>query len=277
MQSDAIIRDVWVVEKAGGRCLFHKSYGPIKLDPDLLSSFLTGLNAFSEAELGDTGIESIEMGNMKWVYINWKNKMLLVAAADKHYDTAALNHRLDVIRKHFMEEFGIDEDFFKNWNGNVAMFSKFEPKLDELIDSWRKVSKVTDIAKMMNLLEVYQQIFHAFAKVLPAIKPKGQAELTKKMNAIKSKLPPFFQSISYEKAGWNILTIDVTVPDCREEILREGLQYLLKSFVIEMKAIFKEELFFEIAKKLIYPKIISDWERIRELGIDSFLLKLFLT
>ncbi len=93
-----MIRDIWIVEKAGGRCLFHNSYGTLELDADLLSSFLTGVNAFSEAELGDTGIESIEMGNMKWVYKNWEGKLLLVAAADKSDETPALHHQVNVIQ-----------------------------------------------------------------------------------------------------------------------------------------------------------------------------------
>ncbi len=277
MESKTSIRDIWVVEKAGGRCLFHKSYGAIKLDSDLLSSFLTGLNAFSEAELGDSGIESIEMGGQKWVYINWRNKMLLVAAADKDYPTIALNHQLEVVRKSFMDKFNIDDAFFQSWNGNVALFSTFEPSLDELINDFRRVSKVTNIAKMMNLLEVYQQILHAFAKVLPAIKDEGKEELRTKMLDVKDDLPSFFKNISYGKTGWDVLTVDVTSSDCEEILLFDGLQYILDSFVLEMKAIFKEELFFEICKKLVYPKLLADWTRIRELNIDKFLLKLFLT
>ncbi|NVM55908.1 MAG: hypothetical protein HWN66_19565 [Candidatus Helarchaeota archaeon] len=274
-----MFRDIWIIEKMGGRCLFHRSYGSLKLDPDLLSSFLTGLNAFSEAELGDTGIESIEMGNMKWVYINWEGKVLVVAAADKHDDTTALNHQLNVICTLFLGQFDIDKDenYFRNWGGNVTAFDQFSPKLNELIQSWEAVSQVTNIAKFMNLLEVYQQIFHAFAKVLPAIKPEGRAQLAKRMNAIKDNLPLIFQNISYGKTGWNVLSVLITAGQCTEDMLREGLQNILKSFINEMKAIFKQELFFEIAKKLVYPKLLADWIRIRELEIDSFLVEIFLS
>ncbi|MFX1299082.1 MAG: hypothetical protein ACFFD2_30010, partial [Promethearchaeota archaeon] len=265
-----MIRDIWIVEKRGGRCLFNKSYGQLNLDPDLISSFLSGLNAFSEAELGDTGIESIEMGNMKWVYINWKNKLLLVAAADKNADSLVLHHQLDIIRKDFMGFFNIDEDFFNDFDGNVSKFPQFKSKLDELVNDWKKETKVIDIAKMMNLLEVYQQILHAFAKVIPAIKPEGRVKLAKKMNEVKSRLPYFFQYISYRDNGWDILTIDVTARDCREDLLRDGLQYILKSFVVEMKTIFEEELFFEISKKLVYPKLLSDWVRIRHLSLRKY-------
>ncbi|MHA1131608.1 MAG: hypothetical protein ACTSRC_16650 [Candidatus Helarchaeota archaeon] len=277
MSSDVTIRDIWITDKVSGRCLFHKSYSSNELDADLVSSFLSGLNAFSEAELGDSGIECIEMGGQKWVYINWENKLLLVAAADKQYDTIALNHQLEVVRKSFMNQFNIDKTFFESWNGNVAIFSQFEQVLDELVNDFRRVSKVTDIAKMMNLLEVYQQILHAFAKVLPAIKEDGRQELEAKMIDVKDDLPSFFKQISYGKTGWNILTIDITSSECDEVLLFDGLQYILDSFVIEMKSIFKEDLFFEICKKLVYPKLLADWTRIRELNIDKFLLKLFLS
>ncbi|NVM28868.1 MAG: hypothetical protein HWN65_08490 [Candidatus Helarchaeota archaeon] len=274
-----MFRDIWIIEKLGGRCLYHRSYGAMKLDPDLLSSFLTGLNAFSEAELGDTGIESIEMGNMKWVYINWRGQVLAVAAADKQDDATSLNHQLHTICTLFLGQFGIDEDenYFRKWGGNVTAFDQFSPKLEELMQSWEAVSKVTDIAKFMNLLEVYQQIFHAFAKVLPSIKPEGQVKLANKMNALIEKLPIVFQNISYGKTGWDILSVLITASNCTEKILRDGLQFVLESFINEMKAIFKEELFFEIAKKLVYPKILADWVRIRELEIDNFLLKIFLS
>ncbi len=274
-----MFRDIWIIEKLGGRCLFHRSYGTLKLDPDLLSSFLTGLNAFSEAELGDTGIESIEMGNMKWVYINWEGKVLVVAAADKQADTASLNHQLHTINTLFLGTYEIDQDpdYFRKWGGNVTAFEKFTPKLDELIQSWVAVSKVTDIAQFMNLLEVYQQIFHAFAKVLPAIKPEGREKLATRMNALVPKLPLIFQNVSYGKIGWDILSVLITSSQCTEEMLRDGLRFILESFIKEMKVIFKEELFFEIAKKLVYPKLLADWIRIRELEIDQELIKIFLS
>ncbi|MFX1294192.1 MAG: hypothetical protein ACFFD2_04960 [Promethearchaeota archaeon] len=272
-----MIRDIWIVEKKAGRCLFNKSYGDLDIDPDLLSSFLAGLNTFSESELRDTGIESIEMGHMKWVYINWENRLLLVAAGEKNSDSLVLHHQLDIICKDFLNFFSIDRDFFENFDGNVSIFPLFEPILDELINDWKKESKVVKIAKMMNLIGVYQQILHTFAKVLHTIKPEGKDELSLKMNKIKNKLPSLFQNISYGNKGWNLLPVDVTTQECNENLLHDGLKYILKSFIFEMKAIFKEKLFFEIAKKLIYPKLLSDWVRIRELKIDGFLLKLFLT
>ncbi len=227
--------------------------------------------------MGDTGIESIEMGNMKWVYINWEHQLLLVAAADKTEDSIVLKRQLETICKNFLDQFNIEKGFFKKWNGNVTMFSKFLKKMDELIDDWTKVSKVTNIAKMMNLLEVYQQILHIFSRVLPSIKPDAREELTKRMNQIISKLPYFMQNISYGPNGWNILSIDITARDCREELLHDGLQYILQAFILEMKTIFKEDLFFEIAKKLVYPQLIADWNRIADFKIDTFLLKLFLS
>jgi len=272
-----MIRNVWVVEKAGGRCLFHHSYGSLELDPDLLSSFLTGVNSFSEAELGDTGIESIEMGNMKWVYKTWESRLLLVAAADKSEDTAALHHEIGVIRANFTAQFGLDKDkdYFKHWNGNVSQFNKFKSTLDELIRDWKEADRVTEIAHKMNLLEAFQQILHAWAKVLPSIKPDGLSDLEEKMCRVKESLPPYFEKINYGATGWDILAVNITDDSCKEDALRAELEFLTRIFVSEMKAIF-EEHFFEIVKQLVFPKLLSDWSRIRELEIDAFLLKIFL-
>jgi hypothetical protein len=247
------------------------------LDPDLLSSFLTGVNAFSEAELGDTGIESIEMGNMKWVYKNWEGKLLLVAAADKTEDTAALHHQIDVIRINFLTQYGIDKekDYFKKWNGNVTMFNKFKGPLDELIRDWKEADRVTEIAHKMNLLEAFQQILHAFAKVLPSIRPEGRPDLEEKMCRVKDSLPAYFANIQYSPTGWDILAVNISDESCKEDALRSELEFLTRIFVSEMKSIFAEN-FFEIVKKLVFPKLLSDWSRIRELEIDAFLLKIFL-
>ena len=278
IKDDYMIRDVWVVEKAGGRCLFHNSYGKLELDADLLSSFLTGVNSFSEAELGDTGIESIEMGNMKWVYKNWEGKVLFIAAADKSDETPALHHQIDVIRINFLKQFNIeqDKDYFKKWNGNVTQFNKFKNSLDELIRDWKAEDKVSEIAKKMNLLEAFQQILLAFSKVLPSIKPDGVAELEKKMQRVKNSLPAYFQNISYGHNGWDILGVNIADDNCKEEALHAELEFLTRLFVSEMKNIFQEQYFIQIVKKFVFPKLLSDWVRIRELEIDAFLLKIFL-
>ena len=64
-----MIQNIWIVEKDRGRRLFHKRYGTIDIDPDLFSAFLSGLYGFAEVELGETGIDSISMGDLKWIYI----------------------------------------------------------------------------------------------------------------------------------------------------------------------------------------------------------------
>ena len=88
-----MIQNIWIVEKDRGRCLFHKRYGAIDVDPDLFSAFLTGLYGFAEAELGETGIDSIMMGDLKWVYI-YSHNLLFVITGEKEDSVPRLKAQL---------------------------------------------------------------------------------------------------------------------------------------------------------------------------------------
>ncbi len=270
-----ILQDFWIVEKKSGRCLFNRSYGNTTTDPDLLTSFLSALYRFSEeVSTRHKGIESIEMGGLKWAYID-KDDFLFITAAEKEDETSDIRAQVNIIRINFLEKHPeCKENFHEKWDGNISKFDPFAAIIDELINSWKELEKVTNVAEMMDILEVYQQIFNRLSKVIPSIK-KGKEKLDQKMLHLKEVLPLSFQNISYTESGWDLLTINVFQQDINDVELRYGLKTMLRYYLDILKDIFKDKI-TEIVRSLIFPYIRSDWNRISNLKLDQVFIELFL-
>ncbi|MCK4370817.1 MAG: hypothetical protein KAW03_07100, partial [Candidatus Lokiarchaeota archaeon] len=97
--------NIWVMESDSGITLVYKPYMDFPINEDLVSGLLTALNQFTIVEFKQ-GIESIEMGGLRWVYISDKDTNLLFIAADSKDVTAeTLRARLDVIRYTFIQQY----------------------------------------------------------------------------------------------------------------------------------------------------------------------------
>lgn len=256
--------------------MFNKSYGSTTTDPDLLTSFLSALYRFSEeVSTRHIGIESIEMGGLKWVY-NDKDNFLFIAAAEKSDNSSEIRSQVNIIRINFLNDYPDckDEDFSDKWDGNISQYDNFVSVIDDLTEDWKKLEKVTNAAEMMDILEVYQQIFNLLVKVIPSIK-KGKEILDEKMILLKEVLPKSFQDITYSESGWDLLTINVFHQDIKENELREGLKAMLRFYLDILKDFFKEKI-YEIIRTLVFPYIRSDWSRISKLKLDNEFINLFL-
>ncbi|MFX0139602.1 MAG: hypothetical protein ACFFDN_38535 [Candidatus Hodarchaeota archaeon] len=274
---DKILQEFWIVEKKSGRCMFNRSYSRVGTDPDLLTSFLSALYRFSEeVSTKQQGIESVEMGGLKWVYID-KDNLLYIAAADKEDKSSDLRAQVNVMRINFVEKFpeSKEDDFSETWDGNITKFEVFTEKIDELTDHWKKLKKVTDAAAMMDILEVYQHIFNHLSKIIHTIK-RGREQLDEKMFHLKEVLPQSFQNAVYSDTGWDLLTINVFQQDINELELRNSLKTMLTYYLDILQEIFKEKM-PEIIRSLIFPYLRSDWGRISNLKLDKELIDLFLT
>ena len=277
------IQELWILEKQGGRCIFNKSYSTLTTDADLLSSFLSALYSISEELSSDNsegpggGIESIEMGGLKWVYIEVKN-LLIICAAQKSDETEIIRAKVNTIKNKFVEMYPqTDEDgFCDSFDGNVSRFDDFEGPLIELTEDWKKVAKVTSAAELMDLIEVYQQVFHLLAKTTHSIS-KGKDEfLDKKMVKLKEVLPPSLSNIKYTNFGWDLLGINVFQQDVSESEIREGLFNILRFYCDLLIEVFKGDLFLKIISKLIFPYLKKDWDRIQKIKLDKEFIHLFL-
>lgn len=280
-----MLREVWILEKKSGRNLYNRAYTVAVSDPDLLTSFLTALYRFaeelsSESEEEETrrprGIESVEMGGMKWVYIE-DVSLLYICASELTDNTSEIRAQLNIIRISFNEMFEAvkNPEFGDVWDGNVSQFDRFTDKIDELANDWKKVKKVTNAAELMDVLEVYQQLFHLLARVTPSIVKGKEKMLDQKMEHLKEVLPAAFKNVKYGEHGWDLLTIDVFHQDIKEEDLHSGLHQMLRYYLDLLTDIFKVNM-KEIISRLVFPYLKQDWDRIRKLNLDSSLIQLLL-
>ena len=100
----------------------------LPINEDLVSGLLTALNQFTIMEFKQ-GIESIDMGGLRWVYLLDKDSGLLYIAAGTKEDSAEiLRARLNVIKQEFTRTYveGDGTSWRKEWDGNVEKFYPFK-------------------------------------------------------------------------------------------------------------------------------------------------------
>ncbi|MHA1143197.1 MAG: hypothetical protein ACTSRW_00495 [Candidatus Helarchaeota archaeon] len=272
-----MIREVWILDLKSGRNIFNRAYAKAVSDPDLLTSFLTALYRFAE-EISCSpdqkarefkAIESIEMGGLKWVYIEDPN-LLFITAAEMDDSSNEIRAQLNVIKTNFNDkfEFVLDPEFSDNWDGNTSQFEVFTEKMDELYQDWKKAQKITKAAELMDVIEVYQQLLHLLSKVTHTIVKGREKILDQKMETIKQLLPKSFKNVNYTEKGWDLLTLNVFQQDIKEHELRKGLSQIFRFYVDLMREIFKDQM-KEIVSKLAFPYLKKDWDRIRKLDLDK--------
>ena len=106
--------NIWILDADSGITLLYKPYMDLPIDEDLISGLLTALNQFTTYELKE-GIESIEMGGLRWSYLeNKESNLLFVATSEKNISSNKLKARLNVIMQTFLEQY-VSKDLEK-WN-----------------------------------------------------------------------------------------------------------------------------------------------------------------
>jgi len=255
-----VLYSVYILERLSGRSIFTKNYGKIKVDENLLSGFMSALFGFSESELEDTGIENIDMGGIRWVYVDEK-ELLFISASSKEDEPDMLKNQLHLVCDAFCERYAIKESFNEmEWNGNVKMFDPFAQVLDSLIESWEAAKKVKDAALLMDLLDVFQSVIQAFAQNVDI------DEEYKNLNLVS-------MAFDQETGSWDMDKLANVDP----EMLRERLTKILTNFVMLVKDTMKnDDLYREILHRKIYPIIKREWARIRQGKIDDFIIHLLL-
>ena len=128
----------------------------------------------------------------------------------------------------------------------------------------------------MDVLEVYQQIFHLLSKTTRSISIGREKFLDQKMLMLKEVLPSSLKNARYSEFGWDLLSINVFDNDVKEEELRDGLQKILRYYCELLQEVFGKELFLKILSSLVFPYLKRDWDRIHKLKMDKLLIHLFL-
>jgi len=278
--------NIWVLESDSGITLVYKPYMDFPVNEDLVSGLLTALNQFTIVEFKQ-GIDSIEMGGLRWVYIQDKNTNLLFIGADsKDVSGDTLRSRLDVIRHTFIQQYAKDENHWgSKWAGNVEIYKPFENVIDEYYTQWKQAERITTVAEFFDVLGIFQQILNLVTNViegnLSEKKKHNIYEQIENMFETYSKLDivkknPELNNITFQrKIGINIIGINPM--NCDMIIVERELINLIRRMVEIVK---NEEGYFAsvklFIKENIFDYLISNFSLLNDLNLFIFLLQLFL-
>ncbi len=207
------------MESDSGITLVYKPYMDFPVNEDLVSGLLTALNQFTIVEFKQ-GIDSIEMGGLRWVYILDKETNLLFIAADtKEVSGDTLRSRLDVIRHTFIQQYANEKNRWgSKWAGNVEIYKPFENVIDEYYTQWKQAERITTVAEFFDMLGIFQQILNLVINVIEGhLSEKKKNRIYKKIDKMFQnysqldmvKKNPELSSISFQrKTGINIISIN---------------------------------------------------------------------
>ncbi len=277
---------LWILNSDSGIKLLYKSFLKTDADEDIVSGFLTAFHHFSMEEFHQS-LESIEMGGLRWIYIlEPKFKLLFVAAGIKSTKTGILMGRLNVIKESFIKEF--KPVWIKkghSWNGNMNVYLPFLKVIEDYYGQWEEVESISQVADFFDILGVFQQIFIILRSILEnKMYTKSKNIILQKIEEVfkkfreqeKFKNQPEFENITFSKENWfNI--IDINLLKCEKEVITTYLKSILYETVQILKEVKGKNLCLKyFSEERIYTYIFNNMELLGDLGLDMYLLELFL-
>ncbi len=277
--------NIWILDSDSGITLLYKSYMDIPINEDLVSGLLTALNQFTIMEFKQ-GLESIDMGGLRWVYIMHKEtNLLFIAAGPKDVNAEMLRARLNVIKQAFTQEyFAENEQVKEKWDGNVEQYNPFKDVIDQYYTDWLAAENVSNIAEFVDILGIFQQLFFDILGTLNKIPEQSREYLydnIEKMfenykNNEYIKRNQELSKISFSReTGINIITINPN--NCDMIIVEKQIINLLRRVISSIK----EEIGHSESLRLfneenILNYILNNIDMLHKLNLDKFLLQLFL-
>ncbi|MFX1338545.1 MAG: hypothetical protein ACFFDK_08035 [Promethearchaeota archaeon] len=277
--------NIWILDSDSGVTLLYKSYMDIPINEDLVSGLLTALNQFTIMEFKQ-GLESIDMGGLRWVYIMDKeSNLLFVAAGPKDVNAEMLRARLNVIKQAFIQDyFSEQQQVKKKWDGNVERYRPFKQIIDQFYTDWLAAESVTSIAEFVDILGIFQQLFFDLLSILHKIPDQSQEiiydEIEKMFENYKNneyvKKNPELSKINFARdTGINIITINPN--NCDMIVVEKQIINLLRRVLNSIKnEIGHTESLRLFNEENILNYILNNIDMLHKLNLDKFLLQLFL-
>ena len=132
-----MIHHIYVIRGSDGKTIYHKSYGAIKIDENLVSVFLSAISSFAGA-MKEGEIKSVVSGRLKFVYTASKG-LIFVFCADMEDDELGLRERLKRARDSFIEEFYVK---LATWDGDPRVFEPYTQILEKILMGIIKIALV---------------------------------------------------------------------------------------------------------------------------------------
>ena len=170
-----MLHNVWIA-KDTGECLYHRKYGSIDHDENLITSFLSAIEIF--AQNIDKGCDYLQTTSYKFIYITG-NQTVTVACIDSGDDEKTIRQNLEDIQNEFQNRFS---ESLTDWNGRVEQFSSMKHYVDKHLMKYTKPLKNLSETKLeLNPLTIRRDTSQIFSpqqqKVLSLLKYKGSATL----------------------------------------------------------------------------------------------------
>ena len=279
--------NIWILDSESGITLLYKAYMDLPIDEDLISGLLAALNQFTTYELKE-GIESIEMGGLRWSYLEEMDaKLLFVATSEKNISSNMLKARLNIIMHSFMEQFVLQNpDEWKSlWKGNTEHFSSFKDIIDEYYSQWLTAEDITTIAEYFDILGVFQQILNLLMNVIEGHFTSEKKEsvfiqiesmFANYLNHKYVQNNPELSKFAFSRVtGITIINIDPT--NCDMLVVENQIINLIRRITEMIK---HEEGYYVtlhyFIEENVFDYLISNINLLNELNLFKFFLQLFL-
>ena len=170
-----MLHNIWIA-KDTGECLFHKKYGSIDHDENLITSFLSAIEIF--AQNVDKGCDFLQTKNFKFIYAT-SEQIVTVACTDRNEDEKAIRVDLKQIQEEFQRRFKKE---LKDWNGRVEHFSLMDDFIDIHLRKYSiPIVNLTNTKLELNPCIITKDYNKSYSqqqrKVISLLKYKGTATL----------------------------------------------------------------------------------------------------
>lgn len=132
-----MLHNIWIA-KDTGECLYHRKYGSIQQDENLITSFLSAIEIF--AQNIDKGCNFLQTLSYKFVYTTGLNTVT-VACIDCDDDENIMREELNSIQQEFLKRYSKE---LEEWNGRVEHFGRMEGYIDEQLKKYS--TKINDLS-----------------------------------------------------------------------------------------------------------------------------------
>jgi hypothetical protein len=270
--------NIWILDSESGITLLYKPYMDLPLDEDLISGLLAALNQFTTYELKE-GIESIEMGGLRWSYLeDRESNLLFVATSEKDISSNMLKARLNIIMQTFLDQYVYkDIEAWKVlWKGNTELFNPFKDIIDEYYSQWITAESVSTIAEYVDILGVFVIEGHFTSEKKDSIYQKIETMFQNYLNHQYVKQNPELSKISFDPiSGINIININPR--NCDMLVVEKQIINLIRRITEMIKS---EEGYYVtlhyFIEENIFEYLISNMTLLNELNLFKFFLQLFL-
>ncbi|NHI93776.1 MAG: hypothetical protein EAX96_14915 [Candidatus Lokiarchaeota archaeon] len=273
-----VIHNIWIFTKKSGISLCAKKYGSVEVDESLFSGFLSSINTLAESEFDQKGVESINMGNYKFMYEGFSGVVFTVAGDPTDSDAELKNFLIDA-RKEFFEQFSPIpwENHLKELakSGNVEHFEDFKFQLDLLVKAFGE-RRQRELKDKKILIDIYDNLINIFFLKIMAFSEVLDDDFATPLSKVIKDIIKNIEGLDKISIAWDGISFSsVELEKIDVDILKATLHKILEKLIIEGYSLIGQKPINKIITQL-NPSLSMKLDEIRDLGICYPILQLLL-